>query len=59
VAAGVVDELVVYLAPSVIGESGRGMFDLPEIADLAGRRRLALRDVQRIGEDLRLVARLA
>jgi diaminohydroxyphosphoribosylaminopyrimidine deaminase/5-amino-6-(5-phosphoribosylamino)uracil reductase len=55
----VVDELVVDLAPSVIGESGRGMFDLPEIADLAGRRRLALRDVQRIGEDLRLVARLA
>jgi diaminohydroxyphosphoribosylaminopyrimidine deaminase/5-amino-6-(5-phosphoribosylamino)uracil reductase len=59
VGAGVVDELVVYLAPSVIGESGRGMFDLPAIADLAGRRRLALRDVQRIGEDLRVVARLA
>jgi diaminohydroxyphosphoribosylaminopyrimidine deaminase/5-amino-6-(5-phosphoribosylamino)uracil reductase len=29
--AGVVDELLVYLAPSVIGDSGRGMFDMPEV----------------------------
>jgi diaminohydroxyphosphoribosylaminopyrimidine deaminase/5-amino-6-(5-phosphoribosylamino)uracil reductase len=59
VAAGVVDELVVYLAPSLIGESGQGMFSLPTIDDLAQRRRLAWRDVQRLGSDLRVVARFA
>jgi diaminohydroxyphosphoribosylaminopyrimidine deaminase/5-amino-6-(5-phosphoribosylamino)uracil reductase len=59
VAAGVVDELLVYLAPSLIGESGQGMFNLPAIDDLAQRRRLVWRDVQRVGADLRLVARLA
>jgi diaminohydroxyphosphoribosylaminopyrimidine deaminase/5-amino-6-(5-phosphoribosylamino)uracil reductase len=59
VAAGVVDELVVYLAPSLIGESGQGMFSLPAIEDLAQRRRLAWRDVQRLGSDLRVVARFA
>jgi diaminohydroxyphosphoribosylaminopyrimidine deaminase/5-amino-6-(5-phosphoribosylamino)uracil reductase len=57
VAAGVVDELLVYLAPSLIGESGRGMFNLPALDDLAQRRRLVWRDVLRIGEDLRVVAR--
>ncbi len=57
VAAGVVDELVVYLAPSLIGEGGQGMFNLPAIAALAQRRRLAWRDVQRLGDDLRFVAR--
>jgi diaminohydroxyphosphoribosylaminopyrimidine deaminase/5-amino-6-(5-phosphoribosylamino)uracil reductase len=59
VAAGVVDELVVYLAPSLIGEGGQGMFKLPPIDDLAGRRRLEWRDVQRLGDDLRIVARFA
>jgi diaminohydroxyphosphoribosylaminopyrimidine deaminase / 5-amino-6-(5-phosphoribosylamino)uracil reductase len=55
--AGVVDELLVYFAPSVIGDSGRGMFDLPEIDELSQRKSLTLRDVERIGADLRIVAR--
>jgi diaminohydroxyphosphoribosylaminopyrimidine deaminase/5-amino-6-(5-phosphoribosylamino)uracil reductase len=59
VAAGVVDELLVYLAPSLIGESGSGMFNLPALDDLAQRRRLVWRDVLRVGEDLRVVARFA
>jgi diaminohydroxyphosphoribosylaminopyrimidine deaminase/5-amino-6-(5-phosphoribosylamino)uracil reductase len=58
VAAGVVDELLVYLAPSLIGESGAGMFNLPALDDLAQRRRLVWRDVLRCGADLRVVARL-
>jgi diaminohydroxyphosphoribosylaminopyrimidine deaminase/5-amino-6-(5-phosphoribosylamino)uracil reductase len=57
VAAGIVDELLVYLAPSLIGETGRGMFDLPAVDDLARARRLVWRDVLRVGEDLRLLAR--
>ena len=57
--AGVVDELLVYVAPRLIGEHGRGMFDLPELAALESARRLEFRDVTRCGADLRIVARPA
>ena len=54
---GYVDELLVYLAPSIIGDRARGMFDLPALEDLGACRTLAIRDVQRIGGDLRVLAR--
>jgi len=53
-----VDELLIYLAPSLLGDSAPGMFDLPAVAVLDERVRLALRSVDRIGEDLRILARL-
>ncbi len=56
--AGVVDELLVYLAPRVIGDSGRGMFGLPQLTDLSQTTALKIREVERIGEDLRIVARV-
>ena len=58
VQAGVVDELLVYLAPSLIGDSARGMFDLGELAELSGATRLAIREAGRVGTDLRILARL-
>jgi len=58
VAAGVVDELLIYLAPSLIGESGRGMFNLPPLTDLAGRVPLSIHDVRQIDADLRIIARV-
>jgi diaminohydroxyphosphoribosylaminopyrimidine deaminase/5-amino-6-(5-phosphoribosylamino)uracil reductase len=54
VAAGIVDELLVYLAPKVLGETGRGMFNLPRVEKLADARRLRLIDAIRVGEDVRL-----
>jgi len=57
VAAGLVDELVAYFAPSILGDSARGMFDLPELQDLAARRILDIRDLRMIGADIRIVAR--
>ena len=56
--AGVVDELLVYLAPSVIGDSGRGMFQLPEITELSQASALKIREVERVGADLRILARI-
>ena len=53
---GCVDELLVYLAPSLIGP-GQGMFDLPPLAQLAERRQLRFHDVARVGADLRILAR--
>jgi diaminohydroxyphosphoribosylaminopyrimidine deaminase/5-amino-6-(5-phosphoribosylamino)uracil reductase len=57
--AGVVDELLFYFAPSVIGDSGRGMFDLPELTELPQARGLRICDVERVGEDIRVVARFS
>jgi diaminohydroxyphosphoribosylaminopyrimidine deaminase/5-amino-6-(5-phosphoribosylamino)uracil reductase len=56
--AGVVDELLVYLAPSVIGDSGRGMFDMPELTELSQAKNLEIREVERLGEDIRILARI-
>ena len=56
--AGVVDELLVYLAPRIIGDSGRGMFHLPELTELSQTTALEIRGVERIGADLRILARL-
>lgn len=53
---GCVDELLVYLAPSLIGP-GQGMFELPALARLADRRQLRFHDVARVGDDLRILAR--
>jgi diaminohydroxyphosphoribosylaminopyrimidine deaminase/5-amino-6-(5-phosphoribosylamino)uracil reductase len=56
IAAGLVDELLVYLAPMLIGEA-RGMAHLPALSDLAQARRLAFHEVTQIGEDVRILAR--
>ena len=55
---GLVDELLVYLAPGVLGDAARGMFNLPQLTSLAQQRRLAFTDVSRIGPDIRVLARV-
>lgn len=52
-----VNELVLYVAPHVLGSGARGMFELAEPACLDQRRRFEYVDVRRIGEDVRLIAR--
>jgi diaminohydroxyphosphoribosylaminopyrimidine deaminase/5-amino-6-(5-phosphoribosylamino)uracil reductase len=53
-----VDELLVYLAPSVIGP-GLPFADLGLLPDLAAAPRFEWRDVAQVGADLRLIARRA
>ena len=57
VAAGLADELLVYLAPSLLGDDARGMFALPPLASLEERIRLRIASVDPVGEDWRVVAR--
>jgi diaminohydroxyphosphoribosylaminopyrimidine deaminase/5-amino-6-(5-phosphoribosylamino)uracil reductase len=57
-AAGLVDELLVYLAPCVLGDAARGMFHLPGLAELEQRHRLEVRELCRIGPDIRVLARV-
>lgn len=56
-AAGLVDELLIYQAPILIGDKARGMFDLPELADLAGARRLKILERRLVGTDSLIRAR--
>ena len=55
-AAGLVDELVIYLAPHLMGTQARGMFMLPGLAHMRDRVALEIRDVRAVGEDWRIVA---
>ncbi|WP_432382992.1 bifunctional diaminohydroxyphosphoribosylaminopyrimidine deaminase/5-amino-6-(5-phosphoribosylamino)uracil reductase RibD [Duganella sp. P38] len=54
--AGCVDELLVYLAPALIGDA-QGMFALPALSDLKDKKLLKFHEVKQIGDDLRLLAR--
>ncbi len=56
-AAGLIDELVVYTAPKLLGSTGRPMFDLP-LATMADAVDLDLYDVRAVGGDWRFCARL-
>ncbi|MDI3512990.1 MAG: diaminohydroxyphosphoribosylaminopyrimidine deaminase [Rhodocyclaceae bacterium] len=55
---GCVDELLLYLAPMLVGDAAQGLFNLPELRSLQGAIRLDVRDLRAIGPDLRLIARL-
>jgi diaminohydroxyphosphoribosylaminopyrimidine deaminase/5-amino-6-(5-phosphoribosylamino)uracil reductase len=53
---GCVDELLVYLAPSLIG-AGQGMFALPPLDRLDDKIQLRFHEVGQVGADLRILAR--
>lgn len=54
--ANLVDELVVYLAPHLLGGSARGMFSMPGLEDMAGRVTLDIHDLRAVGRDWRITA---
>ena len=57
-AAGVVDEIVLYLAPRIVGNTGQGLFALPEFTSLEQTLHPRMVDVRAVGEDLRITLRL-
>jgi diaminohydroxyphosphoribosylaminopyrimidine deaminase/5-amino-6-(5-phosphoribosylamino)uracil reductase len=54
---GLVDELLLYLAPCLIGHAASGLFNLPELARLDGKHPLQIRDLRQVGADIRVLAR--
>jgi len=55
--AGLVDELVLYLAPHLLGSGARGLFNIPGLEDMADRVALDIQDVRAIGNDWRITAK--
>jgi len=54
---GLVDELLLYLAPCLIGHEASGLFNLPELTRLDGKQRLQIHDLRQVGADIRVIAR--
>ncbi len=57
--AGLVDEMVLYLAPVLMGDAARGLFALQELQQMDQRKTLAVQDVRLVGQDIRVMARVS
>ncbi|MGG4608098.1 bifunctional diaminohydroxyphosphoribosylaminopyrimidine deaminase/5-amino-6-(5-phosphoribosylamino)uracil reductase RibD [Providencia sp. Me31A] len=51
---GLVDELIVYIAPKLLGSSARGLVDFPPLNALADAPKFEFTDVEKVGDDLRV-----
>jgi len=56
-AAGLVDELLLYVAPVILGDEARALLNLPSLDAMAGAHRLHVVDQRQVGVDLRLLLR--
>jgi diaminohydroxyphosphoribosylaminopyrimidine deaminase / 5-amino-6-(5-phosphoribosylamino)uracil reductase len=57
--AGFADELLLYIAPVLLGPQARPLLQLPELTELAQGRRFTVMDSCAVGADLRLLLRPA
>lgn len=53
-AAGLVDELLLYVAPLLLGDGARPLLHLPTLDDMARRWQLQVVDQRMLGQDIRL-----
>ncbi|MCK5669738.1 MAG: dihydrofolate reductase family protein, partial [Gammaproteobacteria bacterium] len=54
--AGLIDELIVYLAPTLLGPDAKSLFQLPMIENMKDRVSLNFSDIRTIGQDIRIKA---
>ncbi len=55
--AGLVDEMLLYVAPTLFGHEARALLELPGMASMSAASRLRVVDERRVGDDLRLLLR--
>ncbi len=51
------DEVLIYFAPTLLGEDARGMFTIPNLNKLSQQKRICWHDQRMVGDDLRLLVR--
>jgi diaminohydroxyphosphoribosylaminopyrimidine deaminase/5-amino-6-(5-phosphoribosylamino)uracil reductase len=56
--AGLVDELVLYVAPQLLGDRARGMAQLGELTNLDQRINLKWQDMRQVGNDMRITVKV-
>jgi diaminohydroxyphosphoribosylaminopyrimidine deaminase/5-amino-6-(5-phosphoribosylamino)uracil reductase len=54
--AGLIDELVIYMAPILMGDSARGLFRLPGMDSMDQKIELNISDIRAVGQDWRITA---
>lgn len=52
--AGLVDELIVYIAPKILGDDARGLFALSPLSSLSEAPEFTVDSLQQIGSDIRV-----
>ena len=52
--AGLVDEWIIYMAPKILGDQGKGLFHLPELKKLGNCKMVKFRNIAWIGNDIKL-----
>jgi len=52
--ANVIDEWLIYMAPCLLGDQGRGLFNLPALQKMADKKQLNMQAVRQVGPDLKL-----
>lgn len=56
--AGLVDELLIYMAPMLMGSSARGLLDMPGLDQLSDALALDIFEIRAVGSDVRIRARV-
>ena len=56
-AQNLIDELVIYYAPKLLGSAGKGLFALPALTAMSQAIELQILEVRHIGHDIRLRAK--
>jgi len=51
-----VDEIIIYMAPHIMGDDAKGLFHLPGLEKMKDRISLSISDVRSIGKDIRITA---
>ena len=54
--AQLINEMVFYMAPLLMGDAARGLYRLPQLQQMADRIELDIQDVRPVGKDLRITA---
>lgn len=57
--AGLIDELVIYMAPALLGDGARGLFHLASPPAMSQRIELEISEVRAVGQDWRITAKRA
>ena len=56
ISAGLVDELILYQAPKLIGSTGKSLVDMPDILHLSEAKNIDIKDITMVGKDIRITA---
>lgn len=55
--AQLVDEIILYVAPCILGNSAKGLFDIPALSSMKSRPPINIEEIRPVGPDFRIIAK--